>query len=84
MRKHAFLLLSHPERPGKFANPLTYAARPNRFRRYGIRLRATAAAGMSGCRKAGQIEDGERSVRVSSGDPADPSLCEYGTRSFPK
>lgn len=24
--KHAFLLLSHPERPGKFANPLNYAA----------------------------------------------------------
>jgi|AntDeeMinimDraft_5_1070356.scaffolds.fasta_scaffold07624_3 hypothetical protein len=26
MAKHAFILLSHPERPGKFANPLTYAA----------------------------------------------------------
>ncbi|QCC60329.1 DsrE family protein [Natrinema thermotolerans] len=26
MTKHAFILLSHPERPGKFANPLTYAA----------------------------------------------------------
>jgi hypothetical protein len=25
MAKHAFLLLSHPDRPGKFANPLTYA-----------------------------------------------------------
>jgi predicted peroxiredoxin len=25
MAKHAFLLLSSPERPGKFANPLTYA-----------------------------------------------------------
>lgn len=25
MSKHAFLLLSHPDRPGKFANPLTYA-----------------------------------------------------------
>jgi hypothetical protein len=26
MAKHAFLLLSHPDRPGKFANPLNYAA----------------------------------------------------------
>lgn len=26
MAKHAFLLLSSPESPGKFANPLTYAA----------------------------------------------------------
>jgi len=26
MAKHAFLLLSDPENPGKFANPLTYAA----------------------------------------------------------
>lgn len=26
MSKHAFILLSHPEYPGKFANPLTYAA----------------------------------------------------------
>lgn len=25
MAKHAFLLLSSPENPGKFANPLTYA-----------------------------------------------------------
>lgn len=25
MAKHAFLLLSDPENPGKFANPLTYA-----------------------------------------------------------
>jgi len=25
MEKHAFLLLSHPDRPGKFANPFTYA-----------------------------------------------------------
>lgn len=25
MAKHAFLLLSSPETPGKFANPLTYA-----------------------------------------------------------
>lgn len=25
MAKHAFLLLSSPEHPGKFANPLTYA-----------------------------------------------------------
>lgn len=25
MSKHAFLLLSSPEMPGKFANPLTYA-----------------------------------------------------------
>lgn len=25
MAKHAFLLLSHPDSPGKFANPLTYA-----------------------------------------------------------
>lgn len=26
MSKHAFLLLSSPEMPGKFANPLTYAS----------------------------------------------------------
>ncbi len=26
MAKHAFILLSSPENPGKFANPLTYAA----------------------------------------------------------
>lgn len=26
MAKHAFLLLSSPETPGKFANPLTYAS----------------------------------------------------------
>jgi len=26
MAKHAFLLLSDPSNPGKFANPLTYAA----------------------------------------------------------